>query len=59
MRTEENLKIEKIENLMQKFFIKLSDDQMTDCDLLDIGKKLEYLLKLKMKEEALENLKLI
>jgi hypothetical protein len=32
---------------------------MSDCDLLDIAKKLEYLLKLKMKEEAIENLKMI
>lgn len=32
---------------------------MTDSDLLDITKKLEFLLMLKIKEEAIENLKMI
>jgi hypothetical protein len=32
---------------------------MTDSDLLDITKKLEFLLMLKIKEEAIENLKII
>ena len=32
---------------------------MTDRDLLDITKKLEFLLMLKIKEEAIENLKMI
>ena len=32
---------------------------MTDNDLLDITKKLEFLLMMKIKEEAIENLKMI
>jgi hypothetical protein len=32
---------------------------MSDSNLLSIVKKLEYLLKIKMKEEAIENLKMI
>ena len=32
---------------------------MTDSDLLDITKKLEFLLMMKIKEEAIENLKMI
>ena len=59
VRTEENKKMEKIESLMQKFFLKLCDEYMTDSDLLDITKKLDFLLMLKIKEEAIENLKMI
>jgi hypothetical protein len=39
--------------------LKLSDELLSSSDLLDISKKLEYLMKLSLKEEALEYLKII
>lgn len=50
---------DKINNQLQRFYSKLSDDLQTPSDLLDIARKLEYLIKLKMKEEAIQILNML